>query len=33
MDVAVDGNGRIYVADTATFEICVFEPQVREATA
>jgi len=31
MDVAVDGRGRIYVADTATLEICVFEPE--EATA
>jgi sugar lactone lactonase YvrE len=33
MDVAVDGDGRIYVAETVTFEICVFEPQAREATA
>jgi len=33
MDVAVDSEDRIYVADTATFEICVFEPKGREATA
>lgn len=33
MDVAVDSEDRIYVADTVTFEICVFEPKQREATA
>ena len=33
MDVAVDGNGRVYVADTARLEICVFEPIDGGATA
>ena len=26
MDIAVDAKGRVYVADTARLEICVFEP-------
>lgn len=33
MDLAVDAHGRLYVADTATLEICAFEPTGREATA
>jgi sugar lactone lactonase YvrE len=33
MDLAVDAGGRLYVADTATLEICAFEPTKREATA
>ena len=32
MDLAVDSAGRIYVADTATLEICIFEPTTGEAT-
>jgi sugar lactone lactonase YvrE len=31
MDVAVDSEGRIYVADTVRLEIVVFEPSIREA--
>ena len=27
MDLAVDGTGRIYVADTVTLEVCVFETE------
>ena len=26
MDLAIDSRGRLYVADTVTLEICVFEP-------
>jgi sugar lactone lactonase YvrE len=33
MDVAVDSRGRIYVADTATLTIHVFEPGDRKETA
>jgi sugar lactone lactonase YvrE len=33
MDVAVDSSGCIFVADTATLEIHVFEPKAQEATA
>lgn len=31
MDLAVDSRGRVYVVDTVTLEICVFEPKAREA--
>jgi len=33
MDIAVDARGRIFVADTVTLEICVFELTSAEATA
>ena len=33
MDLAVDSRGRIYVADTIRFQICVFEPLASSADA
>ena len=33
MDLAVDDAGRLYVVDTATLQICVFEPTSKEEEA